>query len=295
MTAVVHNVVDWRRERDKDGHRIYKVKYLVEAEFVNEGPQTVSQATGLPVTGDSWAEGIDSDAFALCWPTEKITPVVTAETNKWWIVEKTFTTQGLDRCQDTDVEDPLSEPDKLSGSFVKFSKEATVDKDGDPILNSAKEVVRGPTVERDFNNHSVKIEKNISTLILTTFTEMIDTLNDATLWGLAARKVKLSNVSWQRKLFGVCTFYYTVTYEFDIDFTTWDRTIIDEGTKELGPGGNNADPRDFIKAQDKSNKDTTFLLDGAGAKWDGTGSPGQQTVQFYDESNFLLLDIPTSL
>jgi len=305
----------WQMDRDQDGHRTYRISHhvLTDGVFVVtgtavdptplgvvDGPFIVMNTPGLPVVGSSWAFDNDLDPFAYCWPTMtvRILQERKGDPANRWIVEQIFSTKSITRCQDTSVESPLDEPDKVSGSFVKFTREAISDKDGDPILNSAHEPIRGPTVEIDDNRPTVRIEKNVSVLPLETFSEFVDTLNDSELWGLPARSVKLSNVSWERKLFGVCFFYYTVIYEFDIDFTTFDRTILDEGNVTLKEGGTQSDPRDYNQYKDaEQGENRRVVLDGAGDAWDGTDDPGPggQVIQFYEENNFFLLDIPDTL
>jgi hypothetical protein len=159
---------------------------------------------------------------------------------------------------------------------------------------------------------------------------MVDTLNDATLWGLAARKIKLSNVSWERLLYGTCDYYYKRVFDFDIDFSTFDRDVLDEGTKVLsgqwdrdtgewvlleieGYGGTpNPDaqrPDHFIRYKDRNDENARVILDGNGLPADsvvlraeetGTGTTETESgaaariqVKKYEESNFLLLGIPT--
>ena len=293
--ATVKDRIEWSLTRDDDGHRTYKIKWLVEAASPNEGPASIANATGLPAIGSTWAFASDVDAWAFCWPNLKVAPVLTKEKSGYWTVENTFTTKPLNRCQDTAIENPLNEPDRISGSFVKYTREATEDKDGNPIVNSAHEQYRGAAVEIDMNRPTVTIEKNLSSRPLSTFAPMIDTLNDATLWGLPTQCIKLSNVSWTRNLYGTCTYYYTVSYEFDVRYDTFDKQILDEGTMVLAEGGNVNNPEDFIKYKDLNGENSRVILDGAGQPWDGTGSPYYHDVKFYSVSNFLSLGIPSSL
>ena len=132
-------------------------------------------------------------------------------------------------------------------------------------------------------------------LPLETFTDMINTVNDATLWGLPKRTVKLSNVSWSRVLYGTCAFYFTVTYDFDIDFETFDRTIIDEGTRVLTKGGDKDNKNDFEVYKDVNGENTRVFLDGAGSALGDGADPVEIEIEYYKESNFLTLGIPSTL
>lgn len=323
MTAsLITGVRAWGGERDDEGHRTWTIVHLVGTTSKNDGPSTVMVTSGLPQVGDDWQFGNDNDTWAFCLPYMKITPQTPIEEGEWvkvWRVEQKFTTKPTWRCQTATIEDPLSEPQKISGSFVKYTKEATRNRYGVPIRSSSHEPFHGQQVEFDHNRPTVRIEQNVATLGLSTFATMIDKVNDSTLWGLPARCVKLSNVSWERKVYGTCSYYYTRTFEFDIDYNTFDRFIIDEGNKVLNgkwntttkeweliningspPDPNN--PRHFIKAVDFNNQPIRLPLNGAGLPVDpsstGTGTGGtlyQMEIEYYGEENFLTLSIPSSL
>ena len=289
----------WELTRDEEGYRSYKIEWGVLADPL-DGPATILNTPGLPAVGSFWNFDNDSDAWAFCTPEVKISPYQSQEPNILWTVEQTFSNRPITRCNNTTIDDPLSEPDKVSGSFVKYTKEATKQWNPDTgdfdlyLVNSSFEQIRGSAAERDYNRPTVRIEKNISTLPLSTFSQMVDYLNDSTLWGLPARCVKLSNVSWERKIYGTCYYYYTVTYEFDIDYFTFDRILLDEGTRKLAPGGTPGNPKHYINIKDPQDEDVKMILNGAGDVWDGTGDPGTILARYYGEANFLLLDVPTS-
>ena len=388
--------------RTKEGHREYKVKSRVGC-AKTDGPRNVMLCPGLYAVGSTYHIDSDSDPWAFCWPTMSITRAPGTRDGAHPLVfnvEQTFSTEPLWRCNSTPIEDPLQEPIKLSGSFVKYTREALLDKNGNGITNSAWEPFRGQQNEWDFNRPTVHVEMNQAALGLATFSAMIDTVNNATLWGLPSRCIKLSNASWERKLFGVCSYYYTVGYDFDVMYESFDRTLLDSGNKALnghwvnnavlgtgctvaitaGSGGNagpitavalgagganypkdssfglfltsgtgtagsviattTADvvtsvvlnnpgaryvsatvsttgsrwvldkingappnpnnPGHFISFKDPNGELTEALLDGHGLPWDPTVSgsnsyPGSRFVQFYEESNFLTLGVPTTL
>jgi len=295
MSAIVEDIVDWGATRDKDGHRFYNIDWLVRTTDVLDGPNIVFGASGLPLIGSTWAFGNDSDLFAYCWPDWKVKPLVRGERDNHWVVSQTFTTKPLERCQDTSVDNPLTEPDRLSGSFVKYTQEMDKDKDGKAIKTSSHEVVRGSVVEFDANRPQVIIEKNILILPLGTIADMVDTVNDNNMWGLTKRMVKLSDVSWSRKLYGSCTFYFVVSYTFDVDKKTFDRKFLDEGTKVLQPGGTATNPTHFDLYKDSNGQNTKVLLNGSGAALTDANSPVFKDVKYYPEKNFFQLGIPAIL
>jgi len=299
----------WRGGRTQEGHREYWLTQKVKTTDPDDGPDIVIQASGLPAIGSFWNYGNGSDTWAFCWPTRTQKPMVDGEPNQFWLVESYFTTKPFQRCQTTTIEDPLLEPQKVSGSFVKYTKEAIVDRNGNPLVSSSNEMYRGPQVEIDGNRPTVTIEQNVLVLGLDVFAPMVDTVNDASLWGLPARTIKLSNVSWERKHHGVCNKYYTRIFQFDVNFNTYDRSIIDEGTKVhighwskcspgtgtgTGPGTWVVDGSSFQRFKDCNGENIRTLLDGAGNPLLG-GVPVFNNFQFYSESNFLTLNVPLAL
>jgi len=304
MTVTVLGLIDWSRTRDDEGHKTYKGTWKVETTDPDDGPQTIASAAGLPAIGAYWNYGNDSEAWAFRYPNETIKPLKRSnEKNYHWTVDLTFGTRPLQRCQTTSIENPLLEPVKMGGSFVRYTREATHDRNGDPILSSSHEMLRGSAVEFDENRPTVWIEKNFSANQLTTFGPLIDHLNDATLWGVDPRCVKFSNVTWEKKWYGACTAYWTARYFFDINFETFDRSVLDEGTKILRPGGDKTNPQDFVLAKDKHGQNKRVILDGNGNEWDGNSyssssagsGPGSVDIEKYEEANLLLLGIPSSL
>ncbi|MDB4786223.1 hypothetical protein OAG36_00665 [bacterium] len=319
MAATVSDGAKWfTGGRDREGHRTYKVLHHVKTAS-GDGPAIVMDAPGLPLIGSIYLVDNDIDSWAFCTPERKVDPTKPQKIGDQptdWTVETTFSTRSPKRCQDTTIEDPLQEPDRLSGSFVKYTREVTKDRNGLAVKTSSHEVFRGPQVEFDHNFPTVVIEQNLAALGLATFTSMIDTVNDATLWGLATRKIKLSNVSWERKLFGVCDFYFVRTLEFDIDFNTFDRSLLNEGTMALdghydkatklwvthdkyganGTGEPNAsNPSHFTRYKDVNGEIGRTML-GLGGTPLGTGSePVYFDLEYYGESNFFLLGVPAEI
>ena len=274
--------------RDSEGHRTIKAVYNVEC-AVTDGPMAVMEASGLPATGASWGPTVhsftsseDDDTWLRCWPTCRVVPKVQGKPAEHYEVEKTFTTKPLSRCQDNAIENPLSEPAMISGSFLKYTEETQFQADtGDPVQSSSHERLVGPETERDYNRPLLNISINTSTLPLDLITGAIDTVNDAELYGLSPRMMKLDNAPWSRKLYGTCTYYYTIEYQFSIDFDTFDRTVLDEGNLVLMSGGDYLNPLHFEQAEDDKGNNIRVILDGSGQRWDGSGSPGEIEIKKY--------------
>lgn len=224
----------WNGGIDDDGYRTYYITWAVQADK-EDGPANVMQTPGLPLPGALWQFKADVDVWAFCylWMEVEHLSAVEGDPSEWWQVKQKFSTKPMNRCSDTKVEDPLLEPAKVSGGFAKYTKEATHDRHGRAILTSSWERYKGADVEFDAGRPDVKISQNVPHLELDVFSAMRDTVNDAPMWGLPARCVKLSNVTWERNVRGTCNFYYTRNFEFDVDPKTFDRILPDEGTRVL--------------------------------------------------------------
>jgi hypothetical protein len=268
-TAIIPGQTTWSLSRDEKGHRTYKIKYKVRG-AITDGPGNALLTTGLPVVGSQWVVDGENDPWASCRPEVEVTPLVTDEPNTHWSLEFTFSTKPLTHCQDDHIENPLLIPQVISGSFVKYTQEATIDRFGYPIRNSAHELIRGHQVEFDLNRMTIKIKQNVADLQLPLLCQMTNTVNDDDLWGIPRRCIKLNPPTFERKFYGTCSIYYERNLEFDIFMVEnpdpfsigaitalgdlgdieiveelgppfisgHDRTVLDEGTKVLHGGWN---------------------------------------------------------
>jgi len=252
MTATLNGRCAWRGFRDSNGHRTWELSSKVITSTKSDGPQTVMACAGLPSIGITYGElatvdsrywGNDVDDWAFCYPDMQVDMISSNDDNTLsWLVRQKFSTLPLIRCMTNQVGDPLQEPDRIGGSFVRFLKAAIRDRFGLAIMSSSWELFRGRDVEFDSSYPTVYIEQNVADLALDTFSQYIDCVNDSILWGMNPRCVKLSNAPWQRHQQGTCSFYYTRRFEFDVNFNTFDRYIQDEGTKVLN--GHHRGPND---------------------------------------------------
>ena len=236
-TVLIEKQRTWSFERDDEGHRNYEISHLVECtgEDPIEGLASVAQTSGLPTIGSTWDFDGDIDVWAFCLPYMKITAHEEKEGEKPYIyrIDQKFTTKPYKRCQDTTIENPLLEPQKVSGTFEKYTREATMNKAGQPLLTSSKELHVGPKVEVDGNRPTVRIQQNVANLELGLMASMVGTVNDALLWDLPERCVKLSSASWERLVYGTCNFYYQRSFEFDIDYETFDKRLLDHSRRSI--------------------------------------------------------------
>lgn len=293
MAATLIGLTDWWMERDDEGYRDYHVEWLLEASPW-DGPANVHLCPGLPLVGSYWDFFDDLDLQVSCRPTMEVRPVVKGELNDLWTVTQVFSNRPLRRCTEEDNDDPLTQPPKASGTFVKIRQEAKTDKDGNPLLNPSFERIRGEIVEIDSPRPTVQIDRNVSSLQLAAVTLMFfnkTVLNDSPLWGLPARKVKLSNYTWSEHYQGSCLKYYTEHLEFEVD--DFDRPYVATGYMKLKDGGTPGNPLHY--EANRPGADGTVVetyLDEDGA---ATDTPFETTLEILGETNLLSLGIPTSL
>lgn len=301
-TKLVGGPLGWRLTRDEAGHRDYELALLVKA-GVTDGPANVLQTPGLPVPGSLWQVDNDIDVWAFCKWNAKVTPkastVERPEPTEWWIVEIPFSTKTADvkSCREFQFDDPLLEPPKISFQSNNYQEEAVYDRFGLPILTSSHELIRGPQNEWDAGRVRVRIEQNVATIVqaFQLPVSMFHTLNDAPLWGVGRRKVKLSDYSAEKKYYGSCYSYYTRVLEFDVRYDGFDRDLLDEGTKALhghwdedtgawvldpvddaGTMPDPFNPAHFDRYKDRKDENARVILDGSG-KPIGSTIPNSKT------------------
>lgn len=308
----------WGMTRDREGQRTYNVTHQVRCSLQTDGPAIVMNTPGLPWIGSQWNFGSgEFDLWAYCYPDMEITQEFEEEGPcLYFNVTQKFGTRPMKKCQDETVEDPLMEPQKISGTFVTSKKPRWYNFDGTLIKNSSHERI---PVDFDDGLPTVRVEQNVATLGLSTFAGMIHNVNSVPMWGLAARCVKLSNITWRRNVNGMCDFYYTRIFDFEVNPDTFDLTIPDRGTMALGDydsdggdpdatparapsatygewvvAGDEENPLDFNRFKDKTGEPAHCYLNGHGVPVDDIDDAESITVQGYSESNLFLLGVPAT-
>lgn len=226
--------LNWSLNRDSEGYRTYKLTLLLLTDDASDGPESMTLTSGLPQVGDYWAFGNDVDSWCWCRFDADFKPVVDKEANFHWTADYTFSNKPYKpRCATEAINDPLLEPMKVSGGFVKKSEEAVFDRNGQPIVNSSFEIIRGPQIEFDVAHYKVKVEQNVANLDLALMESLRDHVNDGPMWGFQRRQVRLMSFDWDKSYYGTCFFYYKRTFEFELDVLTFDKKLLDEGSKCL--------------------------------------------------------------
>lgn len=304
MSGRLLGIVSWKIHTDELGYKFYDLRTKVACSSYNDGPLTVFATPGLPAVGTYWAFGNDNDPWSYCYPTATATPMVTERPNKHWYVDQVFSNKPMHRCQEFQIDNPLAEPPKISGSFSNYMRPVERDRNGKLIKSSSHELITG--IQKSSSRPTVIIEMNYPELGLETFSPMVNSLNDSTLWGLGPRKIMLKNASFSRNIYGLCYVYYSIKYEFEVRFEGFDlKDIADKGfkkfrgsTDQAQSGDSRSNPAHYILAQDSQGNNTPkpILLNGNGDPLTDPNNPVFiPTVELDDEANFYTLGIPFSL
>lgn len=299
MAAFVKGLVGQSSSRDEEGHRTYTVDLHVKTTDPLDGPQIVMSCPDLYQPGDVYDCDNDLDSWAFCTP--ELSCRIHRDENEGeptldWIVTQTFTTKPRKRCQETSIENPLLEPYTISGDFVHQTKEMVKDRFGNPLNYTNHEQIRGSQVERKYSYPTINIGINFSVIPFSTYVLLINRLNDATLWGVPRRCIRLSDVKWERLLYGVCFYYYKTTYTFEVNIDGFDEEIQNVGTTVLKEGGNVENPKDFTPYKDPlTDENGVALLGLDGKAIDDIADAVYLKPEIEKEGNLLLLGIPIVL
>lgn len=290
-------VQHWSGSIANDGHRDYKLIIRTKGGF-GDGPASHMSTPGLPVAGSIWLYENVLDPWAWCDGSDGCQPVQ-GDGTRATFYDHTFAYSTRPRgqskkpddrgqkqkCSDITIQNPLSEPNGTSGGFVRASAEMTRDRFNKPLRYTSFEQITGPQAEFDDSHFTVTVTQNVPSLQLALVSGLKDHVNDATLWDLPARCWKLSEFHWERKLYGVCGFYYTRSFTFEgktrpelsvnglptgVLLSGWDKEVPDWSNKAL-----------------HGKWDRTPAAGGLGVRWvvqnfpDGT-VPNKDNVNHYD-------------
>lgn len=296
----------WSLEIADDSHRTYKLEWLVRTSDLDDGPAIVSNASDLSSVGSYWQQGNEYDYWAICYPTMKVALYQSkpGEAGKTWKVTQKFSTKLPE--EDEDIEDPLAQPTRVSGSNLSEIVEGRYDKDDKIIRSSSWEPFVGPQSEYKDSRPLVRVQHNVANLDLGYCSELLNHVNSTTMWGLGPRCIQLVNFTWEKVPYKNYLHYYSRTFEFEVNFNTFDRWVPDRGKKALGfrnettgawvVEGSKTNPDDFRQYKDQDGNNAIAFLDGDGAPATSEENCYKHHVQYHYEADFFSLgNIPATL
>lgn len=303
MTHVLVGPVAQSATRTEDGHRNYTITWHVRTSTPLDGPASILASWILPAVGTTYADptGNDTDLWAFCTPELNIAAAPDVGDNEPfqdWLITQHWTTKPTWRCQTFPIENPLLEPFQISGDFSHEQRTARVDRFGVALKHPNHQPITGPAAEYKYSWPTITLSYNQATLPLTTYTSLLNKVNDAVLWGYPVRTVRFIDAKFDRLVYGSCFYYFRVAYTFEIDSNTFDKKVPAEGTLELKPGGNPSNPEDFKVATDEyTDENISVPLDIQGRRVTRNLGNYQyiQQPQVAEQANLLLLGIPSVL
>jgi hypothetical protein len=214
----------------EDWHRQYDVVAQVTCSSESDGPQTVLNGVRSSLQyGSTFAYGNDSDPYATL---RSIRNARRTDKRKIWQVDLQYSTKGSQRDPADQPGDPLSWAWKVRGSFGSGQKWLTKDRTGRALVNSANEPFEDvPPIDNPLL--ILALEKNTATIDLDQWAEARGKVNDATLWGLSGRRVRLMQWAWDVAWTGNGQAYIVNKFEVSIDFDGYYYEPLDMGFREI--------------------------------------------------------------
>lgn len=190
--------------------------YQVFTTVGTDGPDVAITASGLP----SFYSALAYDPLAR---VSRITPIKQEDATTHWHIEVEYTRETGNQLDQQ--KPPTQRPVKRSASIRWVEKALDKDKDGNPILTSAKTpfnppiVVQVPHIVARFT----RWEKNFSYQTIKTYAGKV---NSTTFGAFAAGQVLCTNIEaseeWEQDATGDLQRYWLVTYEFEAS-EDWDK------------------------------------------------------------------------
>lgn len=244
-------------------------------------PETGSQTvrTGLPVAiGDVYSYGAEIDSATYCTSIEV---ACDEKSGKSWTATVGYS--AID--PSIRPQNPLDMQPEVAWGWAQFQRAVFEDRNGDPILNSAKDYF-DPPISRDDSRPILGLIRNQATFNQDLADSLRDHVNDAPWWGAAAGKVKISNITAHRVFSPeIGDYYWQATYEFAFNRDGWATKVLDQGFRQLNGAGTAQVPifKDGVPVGSPA------LLDGSGHALAVSGTPVFLEFDVYPETDFSLL------
>jgi hypothetical protein len=191
---------------------------------------------------------------------------------------------------------PLSRPVKYSISSVTYEEQ--IDKDvatGKGICNKAGQPFQDVTV-RDQSRLQVSATINLAANPMGSVATLLDKLNNNTMFGYAAGKVKFQSASTTleyEEFDGDEVSFWTTTYTFSIR-DSWKISLLNQGYKEVDSSAGSGQVRlkDILDADDKP-LTTPVLLDNSGVAFSNpvTATPIFLDFTIYESADLSVLGV----
>ena len=272
-----------------DGDRNTTVRYRVTTDSRSDGPLTVLGASGLPLRGEAYQFGNESDNYIYA-QSAQASYQGEEQSLRVWFLDVTYNTQGLSTDPQQDKQDPLDWRPIVSTYSQKVRRPILRDDFGRLIASSAGEPY-DPVQEKDETKFMLRIQRNVARHNPAFNATYKDAVNFEAFWGNPPLTVKVEVPGTASQKFAANgQKYYEETWEFAIEPRTWYIKLYDYGMYKIVDG-----KRKTIKDEEDNYLTSPVLLDGNG----GVLAVGANPVELapftvYTPKRFADLGLPNS-
>lgn len=262
----------------------------------NDNELTIPLAIGLPTYGTPHPTNGSFTCKTLS--VREVDP----ESKKLWVATATFDQQPLDnKNENNPTRNPLLERGTFRIASSGREEQMEEDADGNAILTTANEPIRGVT--KEVNDFTMIVTKNLATLPFAALAAAAkQATNSAIFFDAAIGTARLSRIDGDLLWHPTCGDYFATTWEFAVRDGGWDKEVLNEGFFEL----NDENPAEQViialPAFDSDGNRVSdvpvaepHLLTVAGKRLPQDGTPNYITVKRYNQTDFGSLGVPTSI
>jgi len=242
MSATVRGIAVGNREGSAtlDAEHEYSVVYYVTTDDIDDGPDTVRTAFGIPDLGAPYTLGNDFNPRAVV--TDK--RARERESPFEWEVEVSYSTR--EKKEKEEFENPLLQPAEISFGFQNRNKVLTGYYNDPENPNALKNLELGivssngelfdPQPEIEIADPILTIKKNLPYISAAWLMEIANTVNQTEFYGAEARQLRLMPPQTDRAYDKVIGFYWPTTFQFCYRYDTWDMQLLNVGTYYMANG-----------------------------------------------------------
>lgn len=274
----------------------YIREFTAYCSSIFDGPQTLLTSGTFPVVGQAWVFGSEFNEDAIC---QTVTVTKQEDHGRWtdgsvcylWDIRCEFRINQPDSSTPPSLpENPLLRPVIIRGNTSFYSEFSQKDKDGNPIINSAKELFPPHEVEKDLVEFEFVRNEAVSPAGFARF--YAGRVNQSPIWGAPERSIRCLGIAWEKQYENGYEFY-SCTYRFAFKEDLWQLELVDNGFNELKGSPQKLVP---ILLDDGTRPTEPFKLNGSGAKLADNAAPVLlPKFNIYKEANFGSLGLPSSI
>ncbi len=257
--------------------RKYRRHFIVDTGNETLGPAYVMSLGGLPALFAPYAYGGESDAGALVTNRDFKRR---SGARHIWDVEIEYSTKSLEPGQQND--NPTERPPDVAWESERVEEVADLDRNGNPILNTAGQPY-DPPLMRDYKLRTLVYTRNEPTFDWSLSLDYEDTINSSTFLGKPAFTWRVLDID-ARRAFEEGELFWVVTYRLQYKRRGWKRKVMSLGFKDK-------DGKEILD-EHGNRPSEPWKLDANGDPIKAAGAPGHtQTFEIFDHVDFTPLNI----